>query len=128
MEVFVPGDHGSTFGGNPLGAAVALAALAEFETGGYGERVTDLGNKAFAALRNFDHPAIEDIRGRGLLIGVEVKEGVDTYSLSKELTKRGILTKETRNRTFRLTPPLTIEEDTLMQAIERVKQSIEAVG
>ncbi|MBX3114366.1 MAG: ornithine--oxo-acid transaminase [Fimbriimonadaceae bacterium] len=128
MEVFEPGDHGSTFGGNPLAAAVALAALAEFETSDIPHRVKFLGEKAFTYLRGIDHPAIKEVRGRGFLIGIEVNDTVDSKALSAELTKNGILTKETRHRTFRLTPPLTIEDDLLMDALERVKKSILAVA
>lgn len=128
MKLFQPGDHGSTFGGNPLGAAVALAALAEFETGGYGTRVTELGEKAFAKLQAANHPAIKDTRGRGLLIGIEVHDDVDSKAVSAELTKLGVLTKETRKRTFRLTPPLTIEEDLLMNAIDRVLTAIDTIA
>lgn len=128
MKMFQPGDHGSTFGGNPLGAAVALAALAEFETGDYASRVTELGEKVIAKLKAANLPAIKEIRGMGLLIGIEVHENVDSYAMSHALVERGILTKETRKRTFRLTPPLTIEEDLLMEAIDRVIDAIKAVS
>lgn len=126
MEVFVPGDHGSTFGGNPLGAAVALAALAEFEAGGIAQRVPQLSQKAFDFLQNMDLPHVKEVRGRGLLIGIEVTPEVDSKALGAEFVKQGVLTKETRNRTFRLTPPLTIEEDTLFEALQRVKTALEA--
>lgn len=127
MEVFQPGDHGSTFGGNPLGSAVALAALAEFETSDIPTRVAELGAKAMDFLNNMNLPHVQEVRGRGLLLGIEVKEGVDTKALSQELMAQGVLTKETRKRTFRLTPPLTIEEDTLMDALQRVEKAMSAV-
>lgn len=128
MEVFEYGDHGSTFGGNPLGSAVALAAMAEFETGGYAERSTELGDKAFAKLRAANHPLIKEIRGQGLLIGIEFKPEVDAKKLGAAFVEHGILTKQTRRNTFRLTPPLTIEEDTLMEAIDRVLKAADSIA
>ncbi|MDI9639670.1 ornithine--oxo-acid transaminase [Geitlerinema splendidum] len=128
MELFVPGDHGSTFGGNPFGAAVAMTALAEFEEGGLGARVAGLGQKALDFLNNMNLSAVKEIRGKGLLLGIEVHEGTDTKALSDALLERGVLSKETRNRTFRLTPPLSIEEETLMDALNRVKDAIRVVS
>lgn len=127
MSVFGPGDHGSTFGGNPFGAAIALTAMAVFETGGFKNSVPELGRFAMERLNNIDSPKLKEIRGRGLLIGVEVNDDVDSKKMSEELTKRGVLTKETRNRTFRLTPPLTISQDLLADALDRVEAAILAV-
>ncbi len=128
MDVFEPGDHGSTFGGNPLASAVALAALAQFETTDIPDRVRKLGDAALERLRGFENPAVEEVRGRGLLIGIELKEGFNTVALSEELIKLGVLTKETRKRTFRLTPPLTIEEGLLFDALDRVDKAIRTVS
>lgn len=128
MDVFGYGDHGSTFGGNPLGSAVALAAMAEFETGGYGERTIKLGEMAFAKLRAANHPLIKEIRGSGLLIGIEFKPEVDANKLAAAFVEQGVLTKQTRKNTFRLTPPLTIEEDTIMEAIERVLRAADSIA
>ncbi len=127
MEVFHPGDHGSTFGGNPLGSVVALAALAEMETGGYGDRTAKLGKLAADTLSAMPYKQIKEVRCRGLLIGVEVDETVDTKALSAQLLANGLLTKETRHRTFRLTPPLVITEDQLTEALRRFERSLAAV-
>ena len=126
MEVFKPGDHGSTFGGNPLAASVAITALAVMETENYSGNSTEMGNWMMDALRHLPYSQIIEVRGRGLLIGFEVDDSVDTALLSANLTKNGILTKETRNKTFRLTPPLTIEKSVSEEAIERIDKAFRA--
>lgn len=124
MQVFKPGDHGSTFGGNPLGAAVALAALAVMETENYAAKSKETGDIMISALRQLPYDQVIDVRGRGLLIGFEVDETVDTHKLSKNLTKHGILTKETRNRTFRLTPPIAVPQDIALEAVKRIDRAL----
>ena len=126
MEVFHPGDHGSTFGGNPLGAAVAITALAVMETEDYAGNSERMGNHMMAMLHELPYDQIIEVRGRGLLIGFEVDDSLDTKALSANLTKNGILTKETRNKTFRLTPPLTITEDIVNDAVERIDRAFKA--
>ncbi len=126
MDVFQPGDHGSTFGGNPLGAAVAITALAVMETEDFAGKSERMGNLLMAKLHELPYEQIVEIRGRGLLIGFEVDDSIDTYKLSGNLTKNGILTKETRNKTFRLTPPLTITEDIVEDAVDRIDQAFRA--
>jgi ornithine--oxo-acid transaminase len=129
MEVFVPGDHGSTFGGNPLGAAVALQAMAEMELADFGRRSRELGAHAIKRLRaEIPNPPMVDLRGRGLLIGVEFGAEFDTKRLSAVLTANGLLTKETRKRTFRLTPALSIDEATLDELINRFVRSVHQVA
>lgn len=127
MEMFKPGDHGSTFGGNPLGAAVALAGLAEMETKRYAERSERLGNRLMAAFRAWDIPNVIDVRGRGLLVGVEVAEGVDTERLVDCFLKNGILTKETRSRTFRFAPPITIEDAQIDEIVKKAEAAFRSV-
>lgn len=127
MELFVPGDHGSTFGGNPLGSAVAIAALAEMETKNYRSRSKEMGAKAVEFLQSMEIKQVKEVRGRGLLIGIEVDETVDTDALSNEFVARGLLTKQTRNRTFRLTPPLMINPEVLEDALHRFRDALLAV-
>lgn len=127
VTVFVPGDHGSTFGGNPLGCVIALAAMQEMLDKDLAGRSEVLGERMIAALRNLNHPAVEDIRGRGLLVGVEVREGIDTKKLSKEFLSRGVLTKETRSRTFRFAPPLIIDENLVDEIVGIIAASLDAV-
>ena len=127
MDVFKPGDHGSTFGGNPLGSVVALAALAEMETKGYAERSERLGNLLKSELAKFDFPQIIDVRGKGLLIGLEVDESVDTEKLTEAYIANGILTKETRSRTFRYAPAITVTEDEITEILERSHKALSSV-
>ncbi len=124
VSVFQPGDHGSTFGGNPLGAVVALTALAEMENGDLARRSFELGEKFQAALRALPFPEIADVRGKGLLIGLEFYPSVDTHKLTERFIANGILTKETRNHTYRFAPPLVIEEDLIGEIMTRVETSL----
>ena len=126
MDVFQPGDHGSTFGGNPLAAAVAITALAVMEAENFAEKSQKMGDLLMAKLRELPYDQIVEIRGRGLLIGFEVDDSIDTYKLSANLTANGILTKETRNKTFRLTPPLNITEEIIADAVARIDKAFRA--
>jgi ornithine--oxo-acid transaminase len=126
MDVFQPGDHGSTFGGNPLAAAVAITALAVMETENFAGKSQQMGELMMAKLKALPFDQIIEVRGRGLLIGFEVDDSIDTYKLSGNLMKNGILTKETRNKTFRLTPPLTITEDVIDDAVDRIGNAFRA--
>lgn len=127
IGVFKPGDHGSTFGGNPLAAVVAVAAMREMNNMDLSERSATQGQKLKQALIDMNHPAIEEVRGRGLLVGLEVKEGTDTKRLIQAFLDEGILTKETRSRTFRFAPPLTIADEELGEAIEAIRRAMSIV-
>lgn len=127
MDVFKPGDHGSTFGGNPMGAAIALAALAEMETQHYAERATRLGEILVDGLKQLNSPLIKEIRARGLLVGIEVHDQVDSYALTHALIHEGLVTKETRHRTFRLTPPIVIDEATIREIVVRFGRALASV-
>ena len=85
-----------------------------------------MGELLMAKLRELPFEQIVEIRGRGLLIGFEVDDTLDTKALSANLTANGILTKETRNKTFRLTPPLTIDEAVVEDAVERIGRAFRA--
>lgn len=128
MEVFRPGDHGSTFGGNPLACAVALAAMAEMETEGLAERSRVLGERLRTKLQALDHPGVAEVRGRGLLVGLEVRADVDAARLTQAFLDAGILTKETRHHTFRFAPPLTIDEETVDEIVARVGKALDAAS
>lgn len=102
MDVFNPGDHGSTFGGNPLAAAIAIAALDVIVDEQLPERAAELGNYFISKLQAIPSPHIEEVRGRGLLIGVELKpEAGGARRFCKGLMKEGILAKETREHIIR---------------------------
>ena len=109
MRVFTPGDHGSTFGGNPLAAAVALEALNILVEEDLPQRSAELGAYLLAALREIDSPIIKEIRGRGLFIGIEIDAKLATArSVCEALMDRGLLSKETHSTVVRLAPPLII--------------------
>ncbi|MBS1722049.1 MAG: ornithine--oxo-acid transaminase [Armatimonadetes bacterium] len=127
MEVLRPGDHGSTFGGNPLGCVVALSALAEMEVEGFSEMSIQKGERLMKGLASLNSPRIKELRGRGLLIGMEVQEDVDSAQLTHNLIAQGLLTKETRHRTFRFTPPIVIEDSLVDEVIERVGKALAAL-
>ncbi|MCL6625997.1 MAG: ornithine--oxo-acid transaminase [Alicyclobacillus shizuokensis] len=118
LGVFEPGSHGSTFGGNPLGAAVALAALDVIEEEGLAERSRTLGEAFLKRLKTIHNPNIKEIRGRGLFIGVELYTKARPYC--ERLKEEGLLCKETHENTIRFAPPLIIEESDLDWAFERI--------
>lgn len=123
MNVFSPGDHGSTFGGNALSAVVGLAAVNVLIEDGLIENAEKLGEYFMQQLRNIPSPLIKEVRGKGLLIGVEVQPGVKAHDLVLALLPHGVLTKETHGTVIRLAPPLIINKeqiDTAVQAISRV--------
>ncbi|ARJ65514.1 ornithine--oxo-acid transaminase [Magnetospirillum sp. ME-1] len=118
MDVFRPGDHGSTFGGNPLAAAVGREALQVLVDDGLIERAAELGPWLMERLRALDSPLIKDIRGRGLFIGIEFDaERVQAREVCDRLAARGILTKDTHRNTIRFAPPLVISRELLDEAV-----------
>jgi ornithine--oxo-acid transaminase len=119
MAVFTPGSHGSTFGGNPLGAAVARAALQVLRDEQLIERSARLGGVLLDALRSIQSPRIRDVRGIGLLAGVELHEPARPYC--ERLLERGVLCKETHERVIRLAPPLVIDEADLVWMIDQLQ-------
>ena len=119
LGVFGPGSHGSTYGGNPLGCAVARTALRVLEDEGLVARSAELGAWLLDALRTIAHPDIVEVRGRGLLIGLELRVPARAYC--EALQARGVLCKETHDTVIRLAPPLVVERDDLAWAVEQVR-------
>ncbi|MCS7460429.1 ornithine--oxo-acid transaminase [Paenibacillus doosanensis] len=120
MQVFEPGSHGSTFGGNPLACAVAIASLKVLHEENLPQRSRELGEYMLAKLRAEVHaPCVLDIRGRGLFIGIELAGEARTYS--ERLMNLGLLTKETHHTILRLAPPLIITEEQIDWAVSKVK-------
>jgi ornithine--oxo-acid transaminase len=123
LGVFKPGDHGSTFGGNPLGAAVAMEALKVIVDEKLPERARELGDYFRDRIAAMQSPHVKEIRGRGLLTGVEVTEDVGTaYPFCKKLMEKGILCKDTHETAIRFAPPLTITREQLDWALERIAE------
>ncbi|MFW5946927.1 MAG: ornithine--oxo-acid transaminase [Gemmatimonadota bacterium] len=111
MGVFTPGTHGSTFGGNPTGAAVGLAALDVIMEEKLHERADELGAWFMDELREIDSPVVDHIRGRGLMVGVVLNTAARPYC--EALQRKGILAKETHENVVRFAPPLVIEKSEL---------------
>lgn len=123
MDVFTPGDHGSTFGGNPLGAAVARASLRVILEEKLAERSDRLGTWFMDRLRALGSPHVEEVRGKGLMIGVVIRRSSGTARpFCEALQARGILAKETHGQVIRFAPPLVIDEETLEAALEEIRE------
>lgn len=120
LGVFNPGDHGSTFGGNPLGSAVAIAALNVLEEENLIENSYKLGNYFLSKLKEIDNPKIKEVRGKGLWIGIELTEKARPYC--EKLMELGILCKDTHENIIRVAPPLVINKEEIDWAMERFKK------
>lgn len=124
MDVFTPGDHGSTFGGNPLAATVGLKALELIVEENFAVRADELGAYLRDQLSALQLPAIKSVRGKGLLIGLELAEGIDGHEVCMKLISYGILTKETHRTVIRLAPPLIITKLQLDEAVVAIKEAL----
>jgi ornithine--oxo-acid transaminase len=125
LGLFKPGQHGSTFGGNPLACAIALAVLDLLRDGSLQRNAAELGDRFAASLRAAGHPAVAAIRQRGLWIGVDIGPGGATArEACMELLTTGVLAKETQTRTIRFAPPLTTSADELDWVLERVHRVV----
>lgn len=121
MGLFQPGEHGSTFGGNPLGAAVARASLGVIVDEGLAEHSAAQGEYFQERLAEVNSPHIREVRGKGLLIGVELHERAGgARRFCEALMRRGVLAKETHTHVIRFAPPLIIERDTIDWAMEPI--------
>lgn len=120
LGVFGPGDHGSTFGGNPLACAVARTALQVLKEEKLVERSEELGGYFLAKLRNLRSPVVKEIRGRGLWIGIELHTEARKYC--EALKEEGVLCKETHDNIIRVAPPLVIRREEIDWAVERFEK------
>lgn len=126
MQVFTPGDHGSTFGGNPIAAAVGLAALDTLMDERLVERSARLGTHLLARLRAIENPIIREVRGRGLFAGVELdRDLANAAAVATRLLQAGVLTKDTHRNTIRFAPPLIIEESQIDWVADRVAEVLD---
>jgi len=123
LGVFRPGSHGSTYGGNPLACAVARAALKVLQEERLAERSAELGSWLLWELRKIRHPHIKEIRGRGLLIGIELMVPARPYC--ERLKELGLLCKETHDYVIRLAPPLVVSQEELEWAVEQLRRAFE---
>jgi ornithine--oxo-acid transaminase len=123
LGVFNPGDHGSTFGGNPLACAVARAALQVLVDEKLPERSADLGTYFLEKLRTLRSPDLKEVRGRGLWIGIELHSKARPYC--EALKDEGILCKETHDHVIRIAPPLVITREEIDWAVARIRRVID---
>ena len=129
MGVFRPGDHGSTFGGNALGAAVGLEALRVLEEERFAERAAALGARLLARLRTLSSPVIADVRGKGLRIGLERDPAhVKARDFVETLLKHGVLSKDTHGTVARFAPPLVITAEEVDWAVDRIRDALREYG
>ncbi|MBG3179015.1 aminotransferase class III-fold pyridoxal phosphate-dependent enzyme [Staphylococcus aureus] len=119
LDVFTPGSHGSTFGGNPLACAASIAALDVIVDEDLPGRSLELGDYFKEQLKQIDHPSIKEVRGRGLFIGVELNESARPYC--EALKEEGLLCKETHDTVIRFAPPLIITKEELDLALEKIR-------
>ena len=119
LDVFTPGSHGSTFGGNPLACAVSIAALDVIIDENLPEHSNELGEYFKTELQKINHPAIKEVRGRGLFIGMELHESARPFC--EALKEKGLLCKETYDTVIRFAPPLVITKEELDEALNRIR-------
>jgi len=129
MGVFKPGDHGSTFGGNALGAAVGLASLNLLVEEKLAERAAAMGEYLLRRLRSIASPVVKDVRGKGLLIGIELDTArVDARRFVETLLKHGVLSKDTHGTVARFAPALIVEREQLDWGVERIRDALREYG
>jgi len=126
LGVFNPGDHGSTFGGNPMGCALARTALRVLIEEKLVENSAELGTYFLKRLQSLRSPALKEVRGRGLWIGIELNGIARPYC--EALMEEGILCKETHDHVIRIAPPLIITREEVDWAFERIAKVIEKLG
>lgn len=127
LGTFQPGDHGSTFGGNPLGAAVARMALKVLVEEGMIENAAKMGNYLVSSLGEINSPYVKEVRGKGLLIGVELHpEAGGARRFCEALQQRGLLCKETHDHVIRFAPPLVIQKADIDWALEQIEPILAA--
>ena len=123
LGLFKPGEHGSTFGGNPLAAAVARAALKVIRDENLAERAHTLGEYLIEQLAEIPSPHVKEVRGKGLLIGIELKpEAKGARRFCEAMQQKGILAKETHDNVIRFAPPLVIDKETIDWALPSIRE------
>ena len=128
MLCIKPGEHGSTYGGNPVAAKVAMAALEVLKEENLAERAEEMGKKFRAELRKIDSPMVELVRGKGLLNAIVIKptNGKTAWDVCVALKENGLLAKPTHEHIIRFAPPLVITEEQLMESVEIISKTIQA--
>ena len=129
MDVFNPGSHGSTFGGNPIAAAIGLESIRQMQDENFAERSRELGDYLKNKLSAIQSPLITEVRGMGVLIGLEINPSYATArAVCEALMKRGMLCKETHDTVVRFAPPLIISKEEIDWAVEQVADVLKEMG
>jgi ornithine--oxo-acid transaminase len=123
LGVFKPGQHGSTFGGNPLACAVGREVIAMLNTGEFQERSAKLGTHMHDRLNGLPRDVVRQVRGRGLWAGVEFVS-LPGREACERLAERGVLAKDTHGTSIRLAPPLVVSQDDLDWALDRIEEAV----
>jgi len=128
MLTIQPGEHGSTYGGNPLACAVAIEALQVLKDEKLAENANKLGDILQAELKNIDSPLIESVRGRGLFLAMVINEshGYSAYDICYEFKKHGLLAKPTHGNIIRFAPPLVITEEQIQECVGIIKKTFQS--
>jgi ornithine--oxo-acid transaminase len=124
MDVFTPGSHGSTFGGNPLACAVGRAVIGLLETGEFQARSRELGDRLATGLRQLPGDRVAEVRAVGLWAGIELVPGLPARQVCERMLELGVLAKDTHETTVRLAPPLVVTEDEVDLLIETVGRAV----
>jgi ornithine--oxo-acid transaminase len=130
LGVLNPGQHGSTFGGNPLACAIARKALKVLIEENMIENSAEMGDYFLTQLKRIDSSLIKEIRGRGLMIAIELKKelSISARHVCESLLEKGILCKETHSHTIRITPPLVIKKDEIDFAVKQIKATLTEIN
>jgi ornithine--oxo-acid transaminase len=129
LGVFKPGDHGSTFGGNALAAAVGLASLNYLMEEKLADRAAAMGEYLFSRLKAIQSPVVTEVRGKGLLIGMEISpKHATARQFVETLLKHGVLSKDTHGTVARFAPPLIIDREQVDWAVERIRDALREYG
>jgi ornithine--oxo-acid transaminase len=129
LDVFKPGDHGSTFGGNALGAAIGLESLNVLLEEKLAERAATMGDYLLKRLKTLSSPMIVDVRGKGLLIGLEIDtRRANARQFVETLLKHGVLSKDTHGTVARLAPPLIIDREQIDWGVQRIRDALREYG
>ncbi len=127
MMTIKPGEHGSTYGGNPLAAALAIESLKIIKDEGLAENAEEMGSVFRNEMKNLSSPFIEDVRGKGLLNAITIKphDGKEAWDVCLKMKELGILAKPTHRHIIRFTPPLIINENQMLEALDKIKKALQ---
>ncbi len=129
MSVFDPGSHGSTFGGNAVASALAVEAISILKEEKLSERSAEMGEYLLRKLQSFNSPAIKEVRGRGLLIGLETNPAkIGAPQFCEKLLEKGVLSKDTHGTVVRFSPPLTIQKKEIDWGVDRVAEVLREIA